>query len=461
MRNVKLLILGILLTLFTLNQSAAAEGKKYGLFVGINAYAQSPLRGCVNDAKNWRSMLTTKYGVAEENAMLLTDQEATRDGIINAIKSFQTKAQSGDVFIFTYSGHGTLFPDAYSEEKDEDGSLEMPGYYPLDKYDSAICPVDLRGTSSGKPWNNLILDDELYSLFSEFTAKKAMVVFISDSCHSGSLARNLGTGALPAKIPSNARFLPLSKFRSLDSIPRPKKQRQLRRTRDDADGLLVVLSGSKDDEFSLDYPDPSGVNGLFTKTFLQIIEESVNAGKQPTYMTVRDNVSPQVVRLAAEKQNSQTPQVDGRFFKIALDTPLFEFPKPSGTNAPNGTNTTVSNGGNAPQTGDAGELLRVVIKVTDKSDSPIEGAAVGIFNQRASRLLQAGDVQKIESRDIRGTGRTNSKGLYDSNIQSLLLPRGTYFIKVLRDGYMPYIGEIKIVENAPGYCVINVKLQKQ
>ena len=175
--------------------------------------------------------LADKYGFAAENTTLLTDGQATRDGIIGAIKDYQAKAAAGDVFVFTYSGHGTLFPDDRSEEIDEQESLEMADYYPLNKYDSAICPIDLRSNTSGKPWNNLILDDELYALFSGFTSKGALVVFISDSCHSGTLAREIGSNTFASKLQARARFLPLSKIRSLDSIPKPAKSRQVKRTR--------------------------------------------------------------------------------------------------------------------------------------------------------------------------------------------------------------------------------------
>lgn len=453
------ILLASLVTLLLLI-SVSAQGKKYGLFVGINAYTGgvSPLKGCVNDANNLQSALATKYGFQLADTTLLTDRQATRDGILNAIKYYQAQAQAGDLFVFTYSGHGTLFPDDRSEELDEEASLEMPDVYPPGKYDSAICPVDLRSNTSGKLWNNLILDDELYGLFSGFTSKGAMVIFLSDSCHSGTLARNLGQNTFVSKLQPQARFLPLPKIRSLDSIPKPAGSRRVKRTRSDVGGLLIVLSGAKDNEYSLDYPDSSGeTNGLFTRTLLQTINELGSQGKKATYLTVRDIVSPKVSQLSAAKNNSQTPQIDARFFSGSLEFPLFEFAgkTPTSPLMPHPAEDT------SAQTINPVDLLRVVIKVTDKADQPIEDAAVGIFNQTVARSLTAGQVKNISPRDIRSTGRTNAKGLYDSITQSLLLPRGKYFIKIVRDGYEPYIGEIKIVENAPGYCVLTVKLQKQ
>lgn len=439
--------------------SAIAQGKKYALFVGINAYQGAPLKGCVNDAKNLQRALASQYGFPVENTTLLTDYDATRNGILSNLKTYQDKAQAGDIFVFTYSGHGTLFPDSRSEEQDESDTVSMEGFYPADKYDSAICPIDLRDTSSSRPWRNLILDDELFEIFSGFTDKGAMVIFLSDSCHSGTLARSFGSTALQPPKTANARFLPYSKVVNLQGIPKPTKQRKVQRRSSDANGLLIVLSGSKDNEFSLDYPDSATgtTNGLFTKTLLMTINKLSSQGQKASYMTVRDIVSPEVSRLSAIQQNSQTPQIDARFFTGKLDTPLFEFvekapapnPIPTPNPTPNPTPTPVEG------------LLRVVVKVTDKQDNPVDGAAVGIFNQSVGRSLQAGDVSKIPSRDIRATARTNNKGIYDSNIQSLLIPKGIYFIKIVRDGYAPYIGEIKIEENVPGYCVLVVKLDKQ
>ncbi|MCY7377260.1 MAG: caspase family protein [Pyrinomonadaceae bacterium] len=444
----KLILLGLagLFVSFGLTANAAAQGKKYGLFVGINTYQSKPLKGCVNDAKNLQGTLAARYGFDTNNTTLLTDEQATRDGILGSIKSYQAKAQAGDVFVLTFSGHGTLFPDAKSEEIDEEASLELANYYPLDKYDSAICPIDFRSTTSGKPWNNLILDDELYTLFSGFTEKGAMVVFLSDSCHSGTLARAVGDNNFKSKLQARARFLPLSQFRNLDSIPQPAKSRAVKRSKKDVNGLLIVLSGSRDNEFSLDYPDSSGeTNGLFTKTLLSTISQYAGENKKVNYLTVRDVVAPEVSRLSTLQENSQTPQIDARFFNGDLTAPLFEFPNKTTVSAPTTENQ-----------------LRVVVKVADKQGNAVDNASVGIFNPGSS--LGAG---RVLSQSARALGRTNSKGLYDlskseaTNIQSMLLPRGTYLIKVIRDGYKPYIGEVKVEENAPGFCVLVVNLEKQ
>src|SRR5215213_3117480 len=130
-----------------LSGSASAAGKKYGLFVGINKYSGgiNELRGCVNDVTNMRSTLMQKFGFLAANTTMLTDADATRDNILANLKKYQAIAGKGDIFVFDYSGHGTLFPDARSEDQDETNLtyLEVKNekgvaevWYPRAKYDS-------------------------------------------------------------------------------------------------------------------------------------------------------------------------------------------------------------------------------------------------------------------------------------------------------------------------------------
>jgi hypothetical protein len=76
----------------------------------------------------------------------------------------------GQTGVITYSGHGTWVPDLDGDE--------------ADRRDEAICPVDLWDTG-------VVTDDRLYEIFSE-RAYGAKLIFISDSCHSGSVNRMAG-----------------------------------------------------------------------------------------------------------------------------------------------------------------------------------------------------------------------------------------------------------------------------
>ena len=332
MKMKKLLILTVVVcAFFALAGNASAAGKKYGLFVGINKYSGgiNPLAGCVNDAQMMREVLQQKFGFLPADNMLLTDEAATRDAIISNLLKYQAVASKGDIFVFHYSGHGTLFPDNRSEDQDETDMVylemlnketgKMEVWYPRAKYDSAIVPVDARSTTSGKPWKNLILDDELSAIFAGFTAKGAQVVFISDSCHSGTIGK--GKSSLPVRTTSLATVFGARRFEDLQldapatvrtsGFPIP------------VSGLYIVLTGSKDNEFSLDASNLKIPMGLFTSTLLrQIIKPG---GTALTYQATMAIVSPAVAADALKHDNAQNPQLDGRYGNA--NSVLFSLPK--------------------------------------------------------------------------------------------------------------------------------------
>ncbi|MEP7147376.1 MAG: caspase family protein [Acidobacteriota bacterium] len=303
--------------------TASAKNKKYGLFVGINQYdgGINPLKGCVNDATKMREAMMTKFGFKAADTTLLTDAAATRDGILNGLKKYQALAGVGDILVFHYSGHGTLFPDAYSEEQDETKMIymeapndegEMEVIYERDKYDSAIVPVDARSLTSGKPWRNLILDDELYEIFSAVTRKGAQAVLISDSCHSGSIDRAKKSEATP-RVQTLAQVFGVRKFSDLD-LKEPKMRRSTR-TLPPAKGLYLAMTGSKDDEFSLDAEIGGVPMGLFTSTLLANMPKTVNSRKPvtTTYRQLMAAVSPAVAKQAKTWDSNQNPQLNTEF----------------------------------------------------------------------------------------------------------------------------------------------------
>lgn len=294
---------------------AMAQGRKYGLFVGINEYprADDRLYGAVNDATKLRQQMIKDFGFAESDTKALTDLAATRKAIIDNIKIYQQQAKTGDLFFFTYSGHGTLFPDALSADIDESEkksvNILLPGLrlkIPLDFYDSAIVPVDSDDGKEGRAWKNLILDDELYELFSAFTQKQVQVIFLSDSCHSGTLAKGANNNTR-MKFISPFKVLKIKSFDELKTLKpvKPKKGGPPDR------GSYIVLAASKDTELSWDVDgDTPDAGGLFTKVLLK----ALNSGQGPlTYTELLARVQPEVVRLSRLGPAEQTPQIDMRF----------------------------------------------------------------------------------------------------------------------------------------------------
>ena len=297
--------------------STSAAGNKYGLFVGINAYGGgiNPLKGCVNDATRMRDAMIMKFGFKEADTTLLTDAAATREAIMGNLQKYQTLAGPGDLFVFHYSGHGTLFPDAYSDEQDETKLIYMEStndkgevevMYERGTYDSAIVPVNARDRS-GKARRSLILDDELYAILGAITRKGAQVVLISDSCHSGSIDRAKKSDAQKRETPLVAIF-GARRYSELDFGQPAAKTGRI--TPPPVKGLYISLTGSRDDEFSLDANIGGVPMGLFTNRILASIPASAAERVKMTYAQLMSKVSAAVSTQASTWHGNQNPQLN-------------------------------------------------------------------------------------------------------------------------------------------------------
>lgn len=157
---------------------------KRALLVGINRYKipGADLRGCLNDVKNMRSVLSRYYGFADKDIRTLTDLQATKKAMQSEITRLIGKARAGDVLLFHYSGHGSNVPDKNGDE--------------ADARDEILCPTDL-------DWLDPLLDDWLRVEFDKLPAGVNFTV-IMDCCHSGTNTRAIQ----PPDAKRIERFLP-------------------------------------------------------------------------------------------------------------------------------------------------------------------------------------------------------------------------------------------------------------
>jgi hypothetical protein len=284
---------------------------KYALVVGIDKYpGERKLEGSVNDAKAVAELLKEK---GFTDIRMLTDDEATRDGILAALRRFQTKAKAGDLFFFYFAGHGTVFPDRLSKDQDE-GNRMIKGEIRLDTgkpsfpegaYDSAICPVDHKHKTSSEKWGNLILDDELSTEFAEFTAKGSGVLFVSDSCNSGTLGRKLDAPNTRFLSPAEAYDLPIEgemdrKQPSQAVNPIDKKKETLK-------GKFLALTAAADQQNAEEFEDNNRkMWGVFTYYFLEILREK----PEITFEELQRELNNRTPR----KNRRQQAQIETRFF---------------------------------------------------------------------------------------------------------------------------------------------------
>ncbi|MCX6166164.1 MAG: caspase family protein, partial [Ignavibacteriae bacterium] len=135
------------------------------------------LKGALNDIEAVKSMLVTTFQFKTENIIVDTNSLATREKILNDIKTLIDKSKKGDVVFLFYSGHGSQRYNSLSKE--------------IYKKDETIVPYDAYlGTHD-------IRDKELAVLENQFLEKGILLTCIFDCCHSGGIARGELSPDLP------------------------------------------------------------------------------------------------------------------------------------------------------------------------------------------------------------------------------------------------------------------------
>ncbi|MER3472397.1 MAG: peptidase C14 [Chitinophagaceae bacterium] len=148
------------------------------LIVGINNYPSSPLRGCINDASAFRSIIETNGdGSPNFDVKLVTDVPTKSE-----LKRLISDLFSGDseTALLYFSGHGFI--------NDIGGYIVTTDYQPNDE-----------GVSM----------DEILTLANDSKAKNRVIIL--DCCHSGRFGSPKTTGGKSAHIVEGVSILTASK----------------------------------------------------------------------------------------------------------------------------------------------------------------------------------------------------------------------------------------------------------
>lgn len=229
------------------SDEAAASWSRLGLFIGIDKYPRMKgrdLRGAAGDAGRLRELLAARFGF--ERTALLTDERATRENIGRMLQRLiqftgraASKSGSPPVVVLHYAGHGSYCVDQKTAEAGQD---EAEGR------DSTWVASD----STLEGGENDVRDDEIHAALSAISAAGAEVLFVSDSCHSGTVHRGADCALarnLPRKEPAPgpaASLFPL-KARPLDAGPAVEAPRG-----------VVALAACTDDQSARECTDASG-----------------------------------------------------------------------------------------------------------------------------------------------------------------------------------------------------------
>lgn len=155
---------------------AHAKGDLYGFVIGINDYLgkANDLAGSANDAEDIAGALRAARA---KKIIKFIDQAGTKFNIERAFLKLVADAQSGDTIVFTYSGHGSQEPEPSGRNGEADGKNEtflLSGY-----------------TTKGPGTKERIVDDEIFAWLKQADDKGVNVVFVADSCHSGTMNRSV------------------------------------------------------------------------------------------------------------------------------------------------------------------------------------------------------------------------------------------------------------------------------
>jgi hypothetical protein len=238
-----------------------AEHRGIGVHIGLNEVDPAHYQGwdgqltaCEADARDMLA-ITTARGF---NSSTLLTREATAAAVTSAMERAAAELDTGDIFVATYSGHGGQVPDVSGDEPD--GRDETWALF-----------------------DRQLIDDELYASWGKFKPG-VRILLLSDSCHSGSVARD----AYYANSPANEMYSNRFKFipRAIEDRTYAANQRLYDRLQAETAGdreavgaSVLLLSGCQDNQTSRD----GDRNGLFTEKLRRVWADGAFAGSYPAF----------------------------------------------------------------------------------------------------------------------------------------------------------------------------------
>lgn len=232
---------------------------KKALCCGINHFKLpgNDLRGCLADAAGM-AHLTQGWGAA---VYLFEDGQATKKAVLSKLTDLVAEAKAGKLsyLAFTYSAHGTHYPDPH----EDDGLGE------------ALCCYDTAPNASGDDWDmtTIITDKELRNLLNQ-VPKSCLVEVWLDTCYSGGMDRL----ASPSR---QSRF-----------IHNPGNQVGEMRLANTNLGVglnsnIVMWCASSEGETSADAYIKNGFHGAFTWFWLKAYQDTPKASRLELLLATR------------------------------------------------------------------------------------------------------------------------------------------------------------------------------
>jgi len=263
--------------------------KKICLLVGIDKY-KSPklqaksLNGCVNDVEAIAVELR-KHGFPSENEegfQILRNEKATRDGILSAFDSTVKNSDENTLVYVHFSCHGKQQLDENGDETDGDG------------HDEGLVTYDYNTIKEGKAVP-LLLDDVVFQRLLQplIEDKRAYVVVVFDSCHSGDVEKDPFS---QARYLDSDSEVPLTEGRSMVDV--------------ELDAVVITACESKQlaREREVMHNNKIQTMGVLTSRWAKALKEaSLKPGEQ-TYRTIIEHIQGELNKSGA----NQRPLIKGK-----------------------------------------------------------------------------------------------------------------------------------------------------
>lgn len=159
-----------------------------GMIVGVNVYPNLPknqqLGGAVNDAVD---IAATIRGLGAKDVTVLLDRQVTKEAFEKGWQQLVARSRAGDTIVFSFAGHGSQ--EAEADERGGERDRKNENFL-------------LSGFSPKAPHNKeRVVDDEINAWLRMADDKGINVIFIADSCHSGTMFRSVTTPVRYRSVP--------------------------------------------------------------------------------------------------------------------------------------------------------------------------------------------------------------------------------------------------------------------
>ncbi|GGT12336.1 caspase family protein [Streptomyces purpureus] len=220
------------------------------------------LLACENDARDMAE-LARRAGFGDTTLMT---PDGTVDNVTAELRKAAARLTDGDIFLFTYSGHGGQVPDRTGPDDEPDD------------FDETLVLFDRQ-----------FLDDELHEELRRFD-EGVRILALLDCCHSGSAVESVQGVISPMAMEAHFQTSDPQQLEAASRLMPVVRQQQiydrdqgffdeLQRTLKNRDGQkpgpgVVLISACQDNQLASDGP----VNGAFTETLLRVWDRGAFRG---------------------------------------------------------------------------------------------------------------------------------------------------------------------------------------